>query len=260
MRLVVGLDLLVAHRDRGVGDGVARDDGGQADLHRLVLVAIALPQRGVGEIHVGGDQAEQLAALDLLPVLRLEGGQVLLGHARREPPLVLAHVELTVGLELGHVPELGRRRGADRVHDLVLADGDPAARVFLVEDAVLDELLPDLIAHLLDVLQPEARGRLALAIVDGLLDHPLVGAGIHALAIDVADGGSGEQAGIAGDPAQVDDEPGEEGDGQDHHEGFGRIAESLHVGCVRSAGARLTGSDKLKRANIEAQAGATIGS
>ena len=236
MRLVVGIDLGVAQVHRRVGDDVSRNDGGEPDLGHLVLVAVLLPQLRVGEEHVGGDDPQQLGPLELLAVLRFERRQVLLGHARGEPALILADVELAVGLELGDLLELGGRRVAHGLDDLVLAHGDPAALVLRVEHGVLDELLPDLVPDLRDVLQAEPPGRLALPGVDVLLDDGLKRPQVDALAVDLAHRGLGEQAGGAGDATEVDDQPGKEREGHDHHQWLGRIPKRLHHMRIRDSG------------------------
>ena len=69
---------------------------------------------------------------------------------------------------------------------------------------------------------------LTLEGVDALLDHRLVGPGVDALSVDLADGGTGEQTSAARDAAQVEHQPGEEGKGDHHHERLGGIAERLH--------------------------------
>ena len=158
-----------------------------ADLHHLVLVAILLPERGIGEIHVGGHYPEQLGPPNLVAILRLEHRQILGRHARCQPALVLAEIELAVGLELGHALEVGGRRVADGFHHLVLADRDPAPAVLGVEDPSVHELVPDLVFDLGTVLQSQRGRRLPLAVVDGLLNRRLVGACVDALAVDLAD-------------------------------------------------------------------------
>jgi hypothetical protein len=47
--------------------------------------------------------------LQLPAILRFQAGEILLGDAGREPALVLAQIELAVGLELRNVLELGKR-------------------------------------------------------------------------------------------------------------------------------------------------------
>ena len=225
---VIGLDFGVGHLDRRVGDDVARHDGGELDLHLFVVVAVLLPQRGVGEIHVGGDDAQQLGTANLVAVLGLERRQVLLRHTRREPPLVLAEIELAVGLELRDLLEFRGRRAAHRLDDFIGRHGDAAPAVFGFQHAALDELVPDLVPNLLVVLEPEGPGRLPLAGVDALLNHRLVRAGVDALTVDLPHRRLGKETGAARDTAQVEHEPGEEREGHDDHQRFGGVPKGLH--------------------------------
>ena len=99
--------------------------------------------------------------------------------------------------------EFGQRRVADGLDDLVVTDADSPAAVLRIQDAALDDLVPDLVPDLLVVLQPQCTGALLLPRIDGLLHDVLVGPGVDALAVDLAHRSLGEQAGTAGDAAEV---------------------------------------------------------
>jgi hypothetical protein len=196
-----------------------------------MLVPILLPERRVGEVDVRGDDPEQLRALDLLAILRLERRQVLGPDAGGEPALVLRHVELAVGLELGDVAELRRRRGPQRVDDLVFRDRDAPAAVLGVQHAVLDQLLPDLVLDLVAILQGERCRRFPLPVVDGLPDELLVAPGIHRMAVDLAGrGGPGQAPPV--DAGGHEDEHQKSEDGAGH---LRTVAEGLHHGNARSS-------------------------
>ena len=104
----------------------------------------------------------------------------------------------------------------------------PPAAVLGVEHAALHDLVPDLVPDPLVVLEAHGAGVLPLAGVDGLLDDALICARVDAVAVHLAHGRAGEQAGASGDAAEIEHQPGKEGDGDHHHEGFGRIAKGLH--------------------------------
>jgi hypothetical protein len=188
VRAVVRVHFRGRDRDGAVGDHVARDDRGERDLHLLVLVAIALPQCRVREDDVGGDDAEQLVSKQDVAVLLADGVHVRGGGAGRQPPLVLRHVELAVGLELRCLLQLGRGVVADRVGDLILAHGQAVLAVLRLEEAGGEELLPDLIADLLLAFQRQRRGGGPLLLLGDLLDAGLVGLGRDRVAVDLPDG------------------------------------------------------------------------
>ena len=94
------------------GNDVSRHDGGELDLHRLVLVPILLPEGGIGEVDVGGHHAEQLRTLDLVAVLGLERGRYCCATLDVSHRWYFAEIELTVGLKFRDLLEFGRRGGA----------------------------------------------------------------------------------------------------------------------------------------------------
>ena len=124
-------------------------------------------------------------------------------------------------------------------HDLVGRDGDAAPLVLRFQDAALDELVPHLIPDLLVIFQAQRAGCLALPGVDILLNDRLVGPRVDALAVDLADRGLGQQTGAARDAAQVEHQPGEEGESDDDHQRFGGVAEGLHHRDSRDSGRRV---------------------
>ena len=67
-----------------------------------------------------------------------------------------------------------------------------------------------------------------LPLGHGVLDGGLVGSDVDRLAVDRTDRRPGEEPALAGDPAQVEDHPREEGDRDEVDDRFGCVAEGLH--------------------------------
>ena len=100
-----------------------------------MLIAPDAPKLGVGDVNTARDLVEQLPARNLRPVILLERGKQagLLCVGARDQPLVLLHIELTVGLQLGRALDKRRRRDRSVLLDLVVRDPYAATLVLLLE-------------------------------------------------------------------------------------------------------------------------------
>jgi hypothetical protein len=100
--------------------------------------------------------------------------------------------------------------------------------VFLLEQAVLDELLPHLVSNLRHVSNAKRLLGLALALLGGLGNGLLEEPGVNRAAVDLSHGGRGQQAGPAGQAAEVEHEPCKKRDGHDEDQRLGTASEGLH--------------------------------
>ena len=164
------------------------------DLDLLVLVAVLLPERRVREVDVGRDHAEQLGALATASrYCASSAGEVLRADAEVSQRWYLPRSNWLSVWNSGTFWNSGG--GEFRIASTISSSLTvmPRRLYSRLEHTVLDELLPDLVTDLLVVLEPERARRLPLAGVDALLHHGLVGAGVDAAAVDLADRGLGEQ-------------------------------------------------------------------
>ncbi len=197
--VVILLDLRLGQRDRRIGHHVTGHHRGELHRHSLMSVPIRLPQRPVGEVHIGRHDPQQLAPHDLFAILRLELRDVLPADAGVEPPLVFRQIELPLSLELRHVREFLRRAVLDRFCDLLGVGADVAAFELRAHDLFLDQVFPHLISDFLDIVGRKGGAALPLAGVDGLLQDRLVGVDRNRDAVDHPDRGTG----AAGDLAPI---------------------------------------------------------
>jgi hypothetical protein len=167
---------------------------------------------------------------NVLAILRSEPVDDRRGRRRREPALVLGEVEFPVGLELGRLLHLARGLVAQGHDHFVVRDRDAVLLVLLLEHGLLDELLPDLVPDLLDVLETHPSGVGPLALLDRLLDDGLVVAEVHRLAVDLSDRRPREQVVVAAieQAAQLHDEQEHEEAEDDCGDLGGDTANGLH--------------------------------
>src|SRR5204862_6340923 len=170
---VVALQLRVRYRSERVRY-LLRVDGEQRNRHRFVLVTPGAPQLRVGNVEVGRQVLLQLALRQVLAVQLFDLRRELRTGAR-DVALPLGDVELTVGLESGVLEhllhDLGRRRGARGLDDLVVRDRDTEAAVRPVEQDLLDELVGNPILQLPLVLPRQPPAALLPPV---LVEHRLV--------------------------------------------------------------------------------------
>ena len=202
------------HGGRAVGNlpGGHRHD---RHRHRVVRVPIHPPQMRVGDVHVGGEELQELHVGDFVAVALLQREQELGVAAPGHELLPLLHVEAAVHLEFGEAGHFRRRAGERRLADFIVADCDPQFAVRLVQQHGLDHLVGDAILELLLVFLGELPARLAPRLVIGRLIRLLPLGVMHFLPVDLQHHVAGRPGRATGDPrANVEDEPAKEGDGQ----------------------------------------------
>ncbi len=143
-------------------------DGEQRHRHRFVLVTPDAPQLRVGRVDVGREVLFQFALRQIVAVQLLDlRGELRAGT--RDVALPLGDVELTVGLErrvLEHLlHDLGRRRAACGLDDLVVRDRDAEAAIRPLEQDLLDELVGNPILQLPLVLAGQPPASLVPAVL-----------------------------------------------------------------------------------------------
>ena len=125
----------------GVGDrlcGSAVDLWSKRDEARLgavMLIAPNTPELSIGDVNSARDLVEQLSTRNLGPVILLQISEQsgLFRIRARKKALVLLHVELPLGLQLGSRLDPGWRRERSVLFDLVVRDHDAATLVLLLE-------------------------------------------------------------------------------------------------------------------------------